>query len=481
MFTGTDIVKFFQENSALAVFLTVAIGFWIGKFRFGNFSLGIVTSVLLVGVVVGQMNIRIPEPAKTLFFLMFLFSIGYSVGPQFFRGLRKDGLPQVGFAVVVCVMCLLSVWGCAIVMGYDAAQAAGLLAGSQTMSAVIGAATDTIHELPGGRDTDLSVMPVCYAVTYIYGTAGSAWVLGTLGPRLLGGVAKVKQAAKQMESQMGDDMSLSPGFDPAAPESVHLCDYPVCCESRIDPALEDAMEEVLEIVVAGRACRNNAAIKNRQPIGRMYVKAPKEALAEEYAAVIRDELNVKEIVFTQDVRDFTTYIFKPQLRTVGPKYGKLLGKIRAALGELDGNEAMDTLRSGKPLTMEFDQTTVELSEEDLLIESTQKSGFMAETEGELTVVLDTNLSPELLEEGFVREVISKLQTMRKEAGFEVTDHIQVAYWGSEAAEKRILANEAAIAKDVLADHVGKGGSFEGAYEKEWNVNGEKVSFAVKRV
>ena len=188
MFTGTDIVKFFQENSALAVFLTVAIGFWIGKFRFGNFSLGIVTSVLLVGVVVGQMNIRIPEPAKTLFFLMFLFSIGYSVGPQFFRGLRKDGLPQVGFAVVVCVMCLLSVWGCAIVMGYDAAQAAGLLAGSQTMSAVIGAATDTIHELPGGRDTDLSVMPVCYAVTYIYGTAGSAWVLGTLGPRLLGGL-----------------------------------------------------------------------------------------------------------------------------------------------------------------------------------------------------------------------------------------------------------------------------------------------------
>ena len=275
--------------------------------------------------------------------------------------------------------------------------------------------------------------------------------------------------------------NLVAGFDPAAPESVHLCDYPVCCESRIDPALEDAMEEVLEIVVAGRACRNNAAIKNRQPIGRMYVKAPKEALSEEYAAVIRDELNVKEIVFTQDVRDFTTYIFKPQLRTVGPKYGKLLGKIRAALGELDGNEAMDTLRSGKPLTMEFDQTTVELSEEDLLIESTQKSGFMAETEGELTVVLDTNLSPELLEEGFVREVISKLQTMRKEAGFEVTDHIQVAYWGSEAAEKRILANEAAIAKDVLADHVGKGGSFEGAYEKEWNVNGEKVSFAVKRV
>ncbi|HIR34956.1 MAG TPA: isoleucine--tRNA ligase [Candidatus Faecimorpha stercoravium] len=276
-------------------------------------------------------------------------------------------------------------------------------------------------------------------------------------------------------------LNLVAGLDPAAPRSVHLCDYPVCDESRIDPELENAMEEVLEIVVVGRACRNNAAIKNRQPIGRMYVKTPKEALSDEYAAVIRDELNVKEIVFTQDVRDFTTYTFKPQLRTVGPKYGKLLGKIRTLLTELDGNEAMDILRSGKPLSFDIEGTAVELAEEDLLIESTQKSGFMAETEGELTVVLDTNLSPELLEEGFMREVISKLQTMRKEAGFEVTDHIEVSYWGSEHAQKQIQVNEQTIAKEVLADQMYEGGSLEGAYEKEWNVNGEKVSFAVKRV
>ena len=255
-------------------------------------------------------------------------------------------------------------------------------------------------------------------------------------------------------------LNLVAGLDPAAPRSVHLCDYPVCDESRIDPELENAMEEVLEIVVAGRACRNNAAIKNRQPIGRMYVKTPKEALSDEYAAVIRDELNVKEIVFTQDVRDFTLYVYLLQLRTVGPKYGKLLGKIRTLLTELDGNEAMDILRSGKPLSFDIEGTAVELAEEDLLIESTQKSGFMAETEGELTVVLDTNLSPELLEEGFMREVISKLQTMRKEAGFEVTDHIEVSYWGSEHAQKQIQVNEQTIAKEVLADQIFEGGSLK---------------------
>ena len=275
--------------------------------------------------------------------------------------------------------------------------------------------------------------------------------------------------------------NLVAGLDPAAPKSVHLCDYPVCDESKIDPALEDAMEEVLEIVVAGRACRNNAAIKNRQPIGRMYVKSPKTALTEEYAEIIREELNVKEIVFTQDVRDFTTYTFKPQLRTVGPKYGKLLGKIRQALTTLDGNEAMDTLKDGKDLVLTLDGTEVVLSEADLLIESAHKPGFMAETEGELTVVLDTNLSEELLEEGFVREVISKLQTMRKEAGFEVTDHILVYYAGSEKAESLIGANSALIASEVLAEEVGKKELGDGAYAKEWNVNGEQVSFAVKRL
>ncbi len=216
MFTGNDIVKFLQENPALPVFLTVAIGFWIGKFRYKNFSLGTVTSVLLAGVIVGQVKIDIPEPAKTLFFMLFLFAVGYTVGPQFFRGLKKDGLPQVGFAAVVCLLCLFSVWLSAKIMGYNPAQAAGLLAGSQTMSAAIGAATDTIKELPGHENIDLSTMPVCYAVTYIFGTAGSAWILSSIGPKLLGGIAKVKEAARKLEAELGQDLSISPGFDPAA-------------------------------------------------------------------------------------------------------------------------------------------------------------------------------------------------------------------------------------------------------------------------
>lgn len=195
-------------------------GILLGKLRIRSFSLGTVTSVLLVGVIVGQLRIEIPEPAKTLFFLMFLFAVGYAVGPQFFRGLKKDGLPQVAFAVVVCLLCLGSVWLFSWLMGYTLSQAAGLLAGSQTMSAVLGVATDTIRELPGGAETDLSSMPVCYAVTYIFGTAGSAWVLSSIGPRLLGGVAKVKQSARDLEQKMGEDVSLKAGFDPAAREIV---------------------------------------------------------------------------------------------------------------------------------------------------------------------------------------------------------------------------------------------------------------------
>lgn len=220
MFVGQDILEFFRANPALAVFLTVGVGFWVGKFKYKSFSLGTVTSVLLVGVAVGQMKIEVPEPAKTLFFLLFLFAVGYGVGPQFFRGLRKDGLPQVGYAVLQCLYSLGAVWLCAKFMGYDAAQSAGLMAGSQTMSAVLGVATDTIKQLPKLQNLDMSVMPVCYAVTYIYGTAGSAWLLGTLGPRLLGGVDKVKAEAKSLETQMGADMSLTPGFDPAAREIV---------------------------------------------------------------------------------------------------------------------------------------------------------------------------------------------------------------------------------------------------------------------
>lgn len=215
MFTGTTIVEFLRANPALAVFLTLAVGFTIGKLHYKSFSLGTVTSVLLVGVLVGQMNIPIPEPARTIFFLMFLFAVGYSVGPQFFRGLKKDGIPQVGFAVMQCVVSLLAVWGCARLMGYSVSQAAGLLSGSQTMSAALGVATDTINQLSGKATLDSSAMAVCYAVTYIFGTAGSAWILGSLGPRLLGGVGKVSAAAKELEAQMGSDMSITAGLDPA--------------------------------------------------------------------------------------------------------------------------------------------------------------------------------------------------------------------------------------------------------------------------
>ena len=239
------------------------------------------------------------------------------------------------------------------------------------------------------------------------------------------------------------------------------------------------MEEVLKIVVEGRSCRNTASIKNRQPIGTMYVKAPGEALLPEYQAIIAEELNVKEVIFTQDVRSFTTYSFKPQLRTVGPKYGKLVGKIRQLLSEVDGNEAMDQLRSGKPLTFDIDGQAVELSEEDLLIESAQKEGFVAETEGELTVVLDTNLTADLLEEVFVREIISKVQTMRKEAGFEVMDHICFAYGHNERITSVVNRNQKAIMEEVLADCV-QADVEEGFYEKEWNVNGETVTFGVRK-
>ena len=218
MFADIHFIDFLRANPALAVFVTLALGFLVGKLRWRSFSLGTVTSVLLVGVVVGQLKIEIPEPAKILFFLLFLFSVGYAVGPQFFRGLKRDGLPQVGFAVVVCLLCLGSTWLCATLMGYDVAQAAGLLAGSQTMSAVLGVATDTIRQLPDGQAIDLDAMPVCYAVTYIFGTAGSAWILGTLGPRLLGGVEKVHKAALDLESKLGDDVSFTAGGYAVGPQ-----------------------------------------------------------------------------------------------------------------------------------------------------------------------------------------------------------------------------------------------------------------------
>ena len=212
------IIHLLRQHSELAIFLTIAAGFWIGKMKIKQFSLGIVTSVLLVGVLVGQLNITIEEPVKSVFFLLFLFAIGYKVGPQFFRGLKKDGLPQVGFAVLMCVGCLVITWLLAILMGYNAGEAAGLLAGAQTISAVIGVAEDTINGLniASSQKSDMiNIIPVAYAVTYIFGTAGSAWVLSSLGPKMLGGLEKVKAACKELETRMGTSEAAEPGFEQA--------------------------------------------------------------------------------------------------------------------------------------------------------------------------------------------------------------------------------------------------------------------------
>lgn len=266
-------------------------------------------------------------------------------------------------------------------------------------------------------------------------------------------------------------------IDASAPESVHLCDFPEVKEAWIDPELEANMDLVLKIVVMGRACRNSANIKNRQPIGQMYVKAEK-TLPDYFVDIIGDELNVKKVDFTEDVSAFTTYTFKPQLRTVGPKYGKFLGGIQKALASLDGNAAMAQLAAEGALTLPEVDDSIRLTEEDLLITMTQMEGYVTESDAAVTVVLDTHMTDELLEEGFVRELVSKIQTMRKEAGFEVTDHIDVVYEAGQKAAEIFEKYGDQIGGEVLAESV-KPGS-EGEYAKEWNINGEKVTLAVTR-
>ena len=266
-------------------------------------------------------------------------------------------------------------------------------------------------------------------------------------------------------------------IDANAPESVHLCDFPVADESMIDKKLEADMEAVLKTVVLGRACRNTANIKNRQPIATMFVKAP-FALGEFYQEIIEDELNVKKVVFTDEVRDFTTYTFKPQLRTVGPKYGKQLGGIQKYLGSVDGNDAMDTLKAQGALTFDVDGTEVSLTEEDLLIDMKQKEGYVTEADNNVTVILDTNLTEELIEEGFMYEVISKVQTMCKDSGFEVMDHIKVFINGNDRVADVVKKNENAISVKVLADEIVYGADCDGA--KNWNVNGEDVTIGVQK-
>ena len=288
------------------------------------------------------------------------------------------------------------------------------------------------------------------------------------------------KAAAPMIPFMTEDIyqNLVRSIDANAPESIHLCDFPAVDAKCIDKKLEENMEDVLDAVVMGRACRNDAAIKNRQPISRMYIKADFK-LDSFYTDIIKEELNVKEVVFTDDVRAFTSYTFKPQLRTVGPKYGKQLGGIQKHLAELDGNAAMDELNADGKLSFDVNGVTVELTKDDLLIDTAQKEGYVTQEDNRMTVVLDTNLTEELIEEGFVYEIISKIQTMRKDAGFEVMDHIRVSLNGNAKLSALAEKNKEAICSKVLADELTEGLDF--SCEKEWNVNGEKVVIAVERV
>ena len=289
----------------------------------------------------------------------------------------------------------------------------------------------------------------------------------------------VAKTAAPMIPFMTEDIyqNLVRNLDPSAPESIHLCDFPVANEQHIDKELEDNMEAVLKIVVIGRACRNTANIKTKQPIGKMYVKAD-FALSEYFVEIIEDELNVKNVEFTEDVSAFTSYTFKPQLRTVGPKYGKYLKQIQQTLASLDGNQAMAKLKAEGALKLDNISDEVVLCEEDLLISMAQKEGYVSDSEGGVTVVLDTNLTPELIEEGMVREIISKLQTMRKEADFEVTDRIHVTYSGSDKVGGIFEKYGENIKTVVLADTVTEGTT--DGYQKEWKINGETVLLGVQK-
>ncbi len=289
----------------------------------------------------------------------------------------------------------------------------------------------------------------------------------------------IAKAAAPMIPFMTEDIyrNLVCSIDKDAPESVHLCDFPTVHEEMINEDLEAAMEEILDIVVLGRAARNTANIKNRQPVGTMYVCSNVE-LAGDYRTIILDELNVKELVFRKDLSEFTSYTFKPQLKTVGPKYGKLLNGIRTHLTEMDGRKAMEELETTGSLSFDISGSNVVLSKEDLLIDMAQMEGYVTEADNRVTVVLCTDLSEELIEEGFVREIISKIQTMRKEAGYEVMDRIHVSSSGNSRIQDLMERHGEEIRKDVMASDIlfaeTKG------YVKEWNINGETVTLGVEK-
>ena len=293
-------------------------------------------------------------------------------------------------------------------------------------------------------------------------------------------LVNVAKDASPMIPFMTEDIyqNLVRRIDKNAPESIHLCVFPSVDEMHIDKQLEADMDEVLKVVVLGRAARNTANIKNRQPIGKMYVKADHE-LSDFYVEIIEDELNVKSVEFVEDVRNFTSYSFKPQLKTVGPKYGKQLGNIRKALAEIDGNAAMDTLKAEGALKFDFGAELVVLTEEDLLIDMAQTEGYVSESDNVVTVALDTRLTPELLEEGFVRELVSKIQTMRKEAGFEVMDHICIYQQNNDKIADILTRYADTIRSEVLADDIRTGEM--GGYTKEWNINGETGILGVEKI
>ena len=290
----------------------------------------------------------------------------------------------------------------------------------------------------------------------------------------------ISKVAAPMIPFMTEDIyqNLVRSIDKDAPESIHLCDFPVANKEWIDKDLEANMDHLLNVVVMGRACRNTANIKNRQPIAAMYVKAP-YGLSEYFTAIIADELNVKEVKFTDNIENFISYSFKPQLKTVGPKYGKLLNGIRKALSELDGNKAMAELRANGELKLDIDGNEVVLSEGDLLIETAQMEGYVTESDNDIAVVLDTNLTPELIEEGFVREIISKIQTMRKEAGFEVMDKIQVYVKDNKVIEDIMKAHAEEIQAEVLAEKL-LTDTAQG-YVKSWNINSQEVTLGVEKM
>ena len=289
----------------------------------------------------------------------------------------------------------------------------------------------------------------------------------------------VAKAAAPMVPFMTEQIyrNLVVSVDAGAPESVHLCDFRTADESLIDKELEANMEVVLETVVLGRAARNTANIKNRQPIGRMYIKAD-QALSDFYRDIIAEELNVKDVIYSEDVRDFTSYTFKPQLKTLGRRFGKRINALKELLAGLDGNRAMDEINEKGTLTVTLDGQEEVLGQDDLLIDAAQVEGFVSESYGAVTVVLDTNLTEELLEEGYVYEVISKIQTMRKEADFEVMDHILVSIEGNARIAEIVGKNETGIAAKVLADAIVYDRA--ASYKKEWDINGENVVIGVEK-